>query len=370
MRSLILAALVAVVPVSLPAQDAGAGLREMLAALPDPAGLERTVIFYGDPELARGLDLSGVDGASAEPAVRATRGLPPGPLGMALMPRRGRATTAAGFGLGEIERMLTLSAIPHMATILDLAPGVGARVAPALAAMGYAEASERGVTAWALGTEGRGGRRAERSGDDPFRTLARLPRVVVDGDRLRHGEGWDMIFALERGVGRSILARPEIAALAGVPDRMPGAGALVQAALYPAMDLLRPAAPADLVPGLPRDAVWQALVLADMTDGAQSTGLVALAVGPLDADGAGALTDRMARAWDEARTRGRTPRTLAEITGGPVTAATHPAGEGLWIVTLHQTRPTVVARGGHTHNPTYDALMALASRAPLPILTP
>jgi hypothetical protein len=200
------------------------------------------------------------------------RGVPPMPMAMALMPQRDRRPTEAGFGVTEIARILNLSAVPDTATIVDLVPGAGGAVAPALAAMGDTERTERGVTAWAMGEEGPRGRRAERGRNDPFRQIAGgFPRVTTDGDRLRHGEGWDLIFALVRGVGGSILARPEIAAVVAALDTVPdgrgramGGGAAPDPAhgrqplgLYPQPDLrhpatddepLRPAVPAPLSP--------------------------------------------------------------------------------------------------------------------------
>lgn len=370
MRPILFAALLAALPVALPAQAPSDALRAMLSALPDPTGLPRLSVTFGDPGLARGLDLSGVDGASNDPGMRSMRGVPPMAMGMALMPLRDRAATAAGFGVTDIARVLHLSAIPQQATILDLVPGGGAAVAPALAAMGYAEQTERGVTAWAMGEEGRRGTRAARNRDDPFRQLAGLPRVVIDGDRLRHAEGWDMALALLRGVGGSILARADIAALVAALDSVTDAGALVAAVLYPDMTGVTRASPAQVVPGLPATAAWRSMLLADLTDGPQSTGMLALAVTLPNAASAQALADRMVRAWDTMPISPRNARTLADTTGGPVAARVHPAGDGLWVVILRQTRPTVVDRHGNTRNATFDAILSSMRAGPLPLLQP
>lgn len=366
-----LAWLTAVLPAPLMAQAPSEPLRALLSALPDPTGLPRMGVSYGDPGLARGLDLSAVTGASADPAVMSMRGVPPGVMVMGLVPRRDRTRTAAGFGVADIARIAQLTAIPREATIIDLLPGAGAAVPPALAAMGYEHRDERGVMVWALGEEGPRGRRAERNADDPLRgAMGGTPRVQIDGDRIRHADGSDLMVALVRGIGGSLMARADIAAMAGALDSLPGTGGLVQAMLYPDMAVLRAAPPADLVPGLPATAEWRAMMLADLTDGPQSTGVLLLALTGPDAAGAQALADGMVRAWSGTPLDNSTHRTLADVTGGPVTAQALPGAGGLWLIMLHQTRPTLAERAGYTRNLAYSELVGTLRRGTLPLLQP
>lgn len=366
-----LAWLTAVLPAPLLAQAPSDPLRTLLSALPDPTGLPRMGVSYGDPALARGLDLGGVPGAASDPAARSMRGLPIGSVAMALIPRRDRAPTAAGFGVADIARIAQITAIPREATIIDLVPGASAAVPPALAAMGYEQRDERGVMVWALGEEGPRGRRAERNSDDPFRgVMGGTPRVQVDGDRLRQTDGSDLMVALVRGVGASLMARADIAALVGAVDSLPGTGGLMQAMVYPDMSVLGAAPPADLAPGLPATAAWQSMILADLSDGPQSTGLLVLAVTGTDQAGAQALAGLMARRWAEAPVSTRSDRTLADAAGGPVTARVLPGAEGGWLVALHQTAPTAAERSGFTYNPAYVAVLSSMRLGPLPLLRP
>jgi len=375
MRALVLALSAVLLPLPATAQTVTAALRTAWAGIPAvPAG-QRVEIGFGDLAAARALDVAAVAGALADPAWLQLRALPPGPWQQAVGhdfddPWR----AAVGFGPGDVLQMASLSAPPVQALIIDLAPGAGAAVAPALAARGYVEATQGGLTAWALG-EDLGIDLAARDPGDPFDGgLGRSSRVHLAGDRLRQAVAWPVLAALP-GTGDHALPRvPEAAALLDALDQIKGAGVLVGAVLWTDAGGLGLTDPLAVVtgaapppPGPP--AAWGMALFADLSDGPRSTGVLALTVTLPDDAAAEALRARVAAGWAE-RPGGSGAGSFATLTGAPVRTAIHQAAPGIWVLTLAQTLPTEVHAGGFTRNRTHETLLRGAMMRDLVFLQP
>lgn len=336
-----LAALIlTLLPATLAAQTT-AGFRALLADLPAlPAE-----VAYGDLAAARALDVSAVAGANRDPVILQLRALPRVPLTDGVRDPRTAWRAVTGFGPPEVLRMATWIANPEHAAVFDLAPGAGAAVPGALAASGYAEETRNGVTAWAArGADFDMSLRA-RNPDDPFGgTLGMSARVQVDGDRLRQARSWPMLAAM--GTAPALAADRQVTALLDALERITGAGALIGATLW--MDT----AEMGLIDGAGM------ILLADLSDGPNSTGVLALTIALPDAAAAQRLTERVATDWSQRPTTAGVGATFGGMTGGPAQVTVDPLGDGLWVLTLTQARPTetYTRSGTLTRNVTYTWL--------------
>jgi hypothetical protein len=372
MRALLLAVALVLPAAPLPAQTTAA-LRALWAEMPAIPPGERIEIGFGDLAAARALDLAALPGGPVDPALAQFRALPPGPWPQSVLADADDPWRAAtGFGPGDVLRIATLSAPPARAAVIDLAPGAGAAVAPALAARGYVQATQGGLTAWARGEDFRVDL-AARDLNDPFGgDLGQSSRVQVEADRIRQAVAWPVLGFVASARDTALAGQPGVAALLDALDRTKGAGALLGAVLWTDAAGLALADPLGVVTGAtpppagPPDA-WGAALFADLSDGPRSTGVLALTVVLPDAAAAEALRARVAEAWAD---RPGTAGPFAVITGGPAEVDIHPAGAGLWVLTLAQTLPTEVFAGRFTRNRSYETLMRAALMRDLVFLQP
>lgn len=373
MRALLLA-LGLLLPAA-PAAQTTAALRAIWAQIPAIPPGERIEIGFGDLAAARALDLAALPGGPIDPALAQYRALPPGPWQQSVLADADDPWRAAtGFGPGEVLRIATLSAPPARAAVIDLAPGAGAAVAPALAARGYAQITQGGLTAWARGEDFRVDP-AARDMNDPFGgDLGQSSRVQVEGDRIRQAAAWPVLGFVAGARQGALAGQTEVVALLDALDRTKGAGALLGAVLWTDAAGLGLAVPPGVGTGAApppagQPAAWGAALFADLSDGPRSTGVLALSVTLPDAAAAEALRARVAAAWAD-RPGAAGAGAFAAITGGPAQVAVHPAGAGLWVLTLAQTLPTEVFAGSITRNRSFEILMRAARMRDLVFLQP
>lgn len=370
MRALFLA-LGLLVPATLAAQTT-AGLRDLLAQFPSPRGPGFVEIAYGDLTAARGLDLSALPFADPDPTVAQLRAIPPGPLTESLSDPATAWRGSVGFGLRDVQRLLTLAAPPDALTLLRLEPGAAEAVPPALAASGYAQRSLAGLTAWARG-EDRQLDLAGRNPDDPFRgMLGRAARVQIDGDLIRHASDWGLLAWLAQAPADPALAHPALAPLVDALDGFKGA--LVQAVLWPDATRFSAADPLAAVTGQAQPpegppVVWLSAALADLATGPRATGALILTAALPDAATAEAVRAALARKW-ATRPSSRTNRTLAmELGENPtITARLHPSGA--WVFVIAAEGSTEPFGPGLTRNPVYHRLYGGVMLGDLTILQP
>ena len=372
MRALLIALVLALPAAPLPAQTTAA-LRALWAEFPALPPGERVEIGFGDLRAARDLDVSAVEGAQRDPALLALRAVPAGPWQQSVggHPHDGWRG-AVGFAPSDVLRLASLSAPPVQASVIELAPGASAAVPPALAARGYAETPRFGLTAWARGAEDFGADLRARDPNDPFDGgLGRSSRVQVQGDRLRQAVAWPVLAAL--GGSPGLTDGAHVAALLGALDRITGAGPLIGATLWTDAGGLGLSDPLEIATGRAAPpagppVAWGMALFADLSDGADSTAVLALTVTLPDAATAERLRARVEAAWSDRRTAAGT--SFAGLTGGPLRASMAEAAPGLWVLALAQTRPTEVYAGGLTRNATLDRLLRGAMMRDLVFLMP
>ena len=351
-----------------------AALRAMLDHLPASFLAPRTQIGFGDPAASRAQDLRAVTGADPNPDIAQLRGFPGGDLTSYLRDPATAWRGAVGFGPGDVAQVLLAGAGPEGAMILRLTPGSGAAVAPALAAHGYAQATQGGVTAWARGQDFQLNLRA-RNPDDPFGGhLGRASRVWIDGDLIRQGAGWPVLQALAGAAASPATRQPEVAALLGALDGAGAGGALLGAVLLIEIGALGLNDPMPALTGVPANPPWPGLewrsaLLADFGDGATSTGVLALTVALADPGMAQTLRAHVERGWS-ARVGNLGRATFAQITGGPADVTIHPAGAGLWVLQLAQIGPTESFGAGLSRNRSFNHLLTGAMQRDLVFLLP
>lgn len=369
-----LALTLALLPAGLAAQTS-AGMRALLSGLPMiPAG-EGVEIGYGDLAAARALDVSAINGASTDPVILQLRALPPGQMRDYVSDPARAWRRSVGFAPGDVLRIATLTAPPAHAAVIDLAPGAGAAVGPALQNSGYSQETQGALTAWAARGEDFAVNLGQRNPDDPFGGhLGRSARVQVQGDRLHYGASWPLLAAL--GSEPPLATQSDVTALLDALDGLKGAGSLIGATLWTDARGLGLADPAAIVtgqapmPGGPAPA-WGMALFADLSDGPQSTGVLALTVTLPDAAAAEALRTHVQNGWNDRPSR-TMRRTFAEMTGAPAQISVEPAGAGQWVLILSQTTPTAPLTTGSplTRNPAFARLIDAAWSADLVFLSP
>jgi len=263
---------------------ATAPLRALLATI--PAELVQPMrqapdIAFGDIQAARGLPASALGDGDArfDPALLPVlRALPAGRFTEDPALASGGWAARVGFDPTDLRALLTIDRAPLRMTVLRLDPAVAPRVGPALAASGYASRADRpGV--WAVGEDFAIDFAAQAQGD-PFRgMLGAASRVAVDGDLLRHANGWPA-FDLLRAPGPDTAdAAPTLAPLLATMDRLE-AGALIRAVILPNAAGLSLQDPLAVIQGRAPPApsvVWLSAVIADFARGDRVTGALILA---------------------------------------------------------------------------------------------
>ncbi|MCB1395686.1 MAG: hypothetical protein H6898_08665 [Rhodobacter sp.] len=291
----LIAATVLAVGMALPAaaQKAPAGnggvsvtapLRALLATI--PADLvqpmrEAPDIAFGDIEAARGLPQSALGDGDArfDPALLPVlRALPAGRFTEDPALISGGWAGRVGFDPIDLRALLTIDRAPLRMTVLRLDPAVAPRVGPALAASGYASRADR-PGAWAVG-EDFAIDFAARAQGDPFRgMLGAASRVAVDGDLLRHANGWPAFDILRAPGPATADAAPTLVPLLEAMDRL-DAGALLRAVILPNAAGLSLQDPMAVIQGRAPPApsvVWLSAVIADFAQGDRVTGALILA---------------------------------------------------------------------------------------------
>jgi len=308
---------------------------------------------FGDPAAARGMDVAGPDLLTL-PRRQALRAMPVMTRASDLIERNGDWRRAAGFHLDDVQQLALITRGRDIATLMQLAPGVGARVEQALQAGGYARAEEAGLVALTVGPDG-GVSLEARNRDDPFRgPTGRSARVQVEGDLLRHTNTWPLLATLA-GTDASALTDPGIAALLAGLAGVQG-GPLVSAFLMPDAARLGGADPFQTVtgratPGGP--AGWQGLVFADFTTGPQSTAVMVATLPWPEGEPLEPLIQAVRQGWETAAFN-RT--TLAERHGAVLIEATRAPGGLAWL-RMWQSAETGTSRTGHARNSLHQDLL-------------
>lgn len=329
-----------------PAQKAPAGgappvtapLRALLATVPadvaQPAR-EAPDIAFGDIEAARGLPQAALgDGSgSVDPALLPVlRALPNGRFTEDPALMSGGWAARVGFAPTDLRAVLTIDRAPLQMTVLRLDPAAATRMGPALAASGYASQTDR-PGAWAVG-EDFAIDFAARAEGDPFRgMLGAASRVAVEGDLLRHANGWPAFDILRAPGPATADAAPTLAPLLAAMDGL-DAGALIRAVILPNAAGLSLQDPMTVIRrgALPAPTVvWLSAVIADFAQGAQVTGALILAT-PVLPDPEAARATVLAR-WAEPGLFPDGQRSFAEAAGGTpsVTVASH---GGMQVMTI------------------------------------
>jgi len=375
-HSALILALALAAATKMQAQTPAAGLAAMLGRMPDPAALPGAMIVYADPAAVRGLDVSAVPGADPDPILQQMRAFTEAPFAMHLSDPRTAWRGAVGFGPAEVRQMAALVAPPLGAMVLELEAGTAAAVGPALQVAGYRWHDQPAPGAWARGQDNAVDLLA-RNPDDPFGgDLGRAARVQVEGDLLRQATAWPLL-SLLAGIrpASSVAAQPDVAALLQALDALVGTGVVLQAVLWRDAGGLGLADPLDIVSGaipLPSGPApaWRAALLADLSDGPRSTGVLALGLTLPEpaAKTAAALRARVAQAWAERPIR-PDGGSFADLIGD-ARIAVSPAGGGLWVLTVAHDGPTGVRFGWLTDNAAFRHMHTGAMIGELVFLQP
>jgi hypothetical protein len=310
-----------------------AGLQDSLARLP-VAAAGRAEVWFAD--VAAGLALADPGLAADDPnrlAGLVMPGLEVRVDGLPAWP------ATVGFGPNDLGQVLSFGVPPETGVVLRLSPSAARAVPGVLVANGYAP-EDMGVPTLLARGEDFGVDFAALDPGDPFSGgIGAASRVAITPDGwLWQARGWPVIDRL-LAPGPTLADRPDLAALiAGLGQE--GQGALVNALILPdplAMQAGPPLSP-DMDPALlaqpPGLPDWSLALIADLQDGDQATGVIALAYATADQAQAGA--DRMLANWTGVRSM-QMPRTFADLTGGTARAAV--AGQGPYAALLIVTAP-------------------------------
>lgn len=375
MRTAIIA--LAILALTAPAASAdphSTPLRALLAHLPDAGSETRFEIDYSDLAAIRALASQGSGNRAADPLLASLRSLPR-PLAMQLRDPGSGWRETVGFSLSDIDRLVTLTAPPMGAMVLSLSPGSASAVPGALAEGGYETATMPPDDAafWTRGNDFAPDFAAAHP-DDPFGAgLGMASRVLLQGDLLLQGSGTPMLAAMHDRAMPRLADAPHVTALMGALDRVEAAGALVGATLWTDAAPLGLVDPLEIVPGT-REASseqanpWGAALLADFTEGAVSTGLMALTVTLPDDETADALRAHVAQAWEAAQammTGGSFASTL-----GAADIGINRAEGGLWVLAISASGETETVGHGIPRNAAFSRLRAAAETGDLPFLQP
>lgn len=334
---------------------ATAPLRAMLAQVPAayllPSGDLLASLGFGDFDAARRV-LASLDSDLPLALRAANRAAPTARLTMEMGAETETWINAVGFSVADIHQMVVHENRTDAASLIALSPDAAARVPDALLAAGYGRQGYMGLHAYAAGEDGGRDREAGRSGD-PFRSFIGLSaRVDVAGPLLRHGRTWSSFSALAYGARSPAVADPVVRVQLDALDGL-DAGALLQATFHPEAAPLLQSDPVAALRGTDaeRDAGgWRSLLLADFSTGAVSTGVMVLTADwPADLDPA-PLAALITARWNGTDIAGRS---AAAQLGVPVEVNLWQTADGLVVLRLAATTPTVVGQRGVTTNPVY-----------------
>ncbi|WP_461469618.1 hypothetical protein [Pararhodobacter sp.] len=357
----------------------GAGAQQVAGgseqSLQSPA-LQRLAALLADlpapvvsPQVAGGVlvvsDLAAtrrVLGAEATDRQVAARGLDASEIAAALAAQGGGGSQgpAAGFAFEDVESLVALAAPPVHLAVINLRPGTGAGVAPALEAQGYSWAESHGVRALAVGADGETTPQAGRF-DDPFRgSLGRSARIVIEGDRLRSASHWQLAALLAAAPGMPADRSPDLAPLLVALDRALATQATDAAAVLRGVLWTDGAG---IGAHAPSAAAMRAALLVDLSDGADLVTALALRPSAPVADPQ-ALAGTVEARWREATLR--SGRSLEAHLPGPVQVTVQGAPDAP-VLTLVLRRPGNPAEDGAFANPAFELLRRAIDARDLPL---
>lgn len=281
-----------------------------------------------------------------------------------------------GFAPGQVASMLTITALPQSAILLQLPPGVADAVGPALIANGYAQSDQMGYAAFARGDEDFAVDIAARNSADPFGAgMGMASRIAIQGDLLLQSRAWPMLTEMTDEDAPKLADNPEIAALLDALDGMPvDLGGLIRARLMtdplvigawdPLADLQIDTAPDRADPPKSRLPFWSMGLLADLATADTETAVIAL-VYATQTDAVTAAAN-LQSAWLH-QLSPALGRSFEDITGAG--AVTSVSGTGPFVVLLAATVPTK-AHNGWIDNRPWSALIRAYYQRDLSILAP
>jgi hypothetical protein len=337
-------------PLKEPLHDpALAPLRQMLAELPaaliGPGVPDWPLLQFGDVAGALALPPEGAD-----PGLRAFRGWPLFMMQHELSELGVNWAATVGFTPRDVAQALMHSTVSGQTHLFRLAPGVAGQTGAALAGAGYAAQGQAGQTWLRAGDDGQIDPQGAPAGD-PFRgRLGMAAHLRIDGDVIRHAPTAAAMAALVAPGQAPASAAPDVGALLTGLSGLE-AGPLLRATLMlqvmPFLAHEDPRAALGLDSGPPQR--WQALALADFSDGTTATAVLALVL-PVPAGQAPAqITDAVLRRWSEWPRAGD----LAQVVPD---AGFVPAGAGISVFRLALSTPEEAGHGGIGRNPAFEVL--------------
>lgn len=273
-----------------------------------------------------------------------------------------------GFTAKDLRAAAFVQEPPDTRLALLLATEAAARVPAALAANGYTASEDRGFPAFWRGGADFAMDLGARNPDDPFGfPLPKSSRIVLDGDILLHSASWPGLESMvtATGAGPTVLALGQALDLPDWGDR-----GVVQAILF--------TDPAAFAPGFrlgegltpeatPPGAVpaWNALMLADLSDGISDLTLVVMAYATqTDAQ---AAAQALEANWATTALPSFGDMTLAETVG---TGATVVTGDGPFLAIYAVETEPEIRSPGMLLNRGYHVLLTAAVMRELTILAP
>lgn len=340
-------------------QDRSAGLIDLLSRVPADllAGLDGPDVSFAD--FAAAAEVMAPDGGDTAALARL------GPLARATLPMAPAALSGAvdglwpdlvGFGLTDVQTILTLNAPPASGMILRLSNGAISLVEPALARNGYVATAVHDMPALERNAEDFGISLIDRQAADPFGNgMGQSSRVTMAEDYLYQSNNWPMLAAL---AGTAPAMSGELEALAAaIDDPAYGDAVLLQAIALPPQGRLGSKGSG----GLP---AWSQGWLVDLGAG-QDT--VALAIFLYDDQPTATRAADLALAGWSALPTPQSGRTFAELIGAEATTSV--AGEGPFAAVLALRQPAAYRRG-IIENIGYTTLLRAAAMRDLDLFGP
>jgi hypothetical protein len=281
-----------------------------------------------------------------------------------------------GFGPDQVVSMLTITAPPQSAILLQLTPGATPDVGPALIANGYVQTSQIGSPAYVRGDQDFAFDIAARNPADPFGGgMGLSSRIAIQGDILLQSRDWPMLTEMTATDTPKLGDNPEIAAMLNALDGMPDdLGGLVRARLMtdplvigawdPLAGLQIDEVPDLVEPPKTRLPFWSLGLIADLATDETETAVIAL-VYATQTDAVTAAAS-LQSAW-RFQLSAAAGRSFEDITGA--VAVTSVSGTGPFVVLLTATLPTEV-RGGMIDNRPWSVLIQAYYQRDLAILAP
>jgi hypothetical protein len=280
-----------------------------------------------------------------------------------------------GFGPDQAVSMLTITAPPQSAILLQLTPGATDAVGPALITNGYEQTDQIGTPAYARGDDFAFDP-AARNTADPFGAgMGMSSRIAIQGDILLQSRDWPMLTEMTATDTPKLGDNPEIAAMLDALDGMPeDLGGLVRARLMtdplvigawdPLAGLQIDEVPDLVEPPKTRLPFWSMGLLADLATADTETAAIALVYATQsDADTAAAS---LQSAW-RFQLSAAAGRSFEDITGAE--AVTSVSGTGPFVVLLTATLPSE-AHNGMIDNRPWSVLIQAYYQRDLAILAP